>query len=211
MSILNRVLRHHIRNDLNLIEGNARILLDTGTDAPDHAREIRTVSGELLELSERARAVETALTVGSDQRSPVDVADVAREHVDRLRDEHPEVLFEAEFPDSAEALAHELLDDAVGEAIENAAEHNQGPLQRVRVEVVPDDDAVEIVVSDNGPVIPEDEVELVSTASEIRTLQSHGLGLWVVATAVYASGGELRVEEADPSGSVVRIRLDRPE
>lgn len=211
LSILNRVLRHHLRNDLNLIEGNARILLDTGTEGPDRAREIQSVSGELLELSERARAVETTLGVGTDQRSPVDVADVARAHVERVREEHPEVLFEASVPDSAEVLAHELIDDAVGEAIENAAEHNRGPLQQVHVEVTPGDESVEVVVSDNGPVIPEDEVELVSTASEIRTLQSHGLGLWVIATAVYASGGELRVEEADPSGSVVRIRLDRPD
>lgn len=209
LSVLNRVLRHHLRNDLNLVEGNARILLDTGTPDPDRAREIREVSGELLELSERARAVETALGVGTDRRSPVDVAALARSHVERSREEHPEVLFEASLPESTEALAHELLDDAVGEAIDNAAEHNRGPLQRVAVEVRTDDDAVEVVVSDNGPVIPDDELDLVGSASEIRTLQSHGLGLWVIAAAVYASGGELRVEEADPSGSVVRIRLDR--
>jgi len=59
-------------------------------------------------------------------------------------------------------------------------------------------------VGDDGPGIPDDRKE---TVFEPRTGTDHGFGLYLVRTLVVSYGGEIRVEDNEPRGSVFLVEL----
>jgi signal transduction histidine kinase len=68
-------------------------------------------------------------------------------------------------------------------------------------------DAVEIVVADDDPGIPEEEIEILERGEETGLEHTSGLGLWLVHWIVTESGGSVAFESSDTGGSVVRLRL----
>ncbi|MFC6730213.1 cache domain-containing protein, partial [Natronoarchaeum mannanilyticum] len=131
--VLNRLLRHNLRNSLNVIVGRAD-LIDADDDRDDgHAAEIRSAAEELLHLSGRARKTEALIT---DDRTgvgtPVDVADVVRERVAAFRTDHPDAAVEIEAPEAARASIGGELATVVDELLANTVDH-AGPAPNVRV------------------------------------------------------------------------------
>ena len=69
---------------------------------------------------------------------------------------------------------------------------------------------VVVLLRDNGPGIPEDEVETLEQGYETDLKHLSGLGLWLVYWIVDMSGGAIAFEPNDPRGSVVELRLQSP-
>jgi len=133
--VLNRLLRHNLRNSLNVIVGRAD-LIDADDDRDDtHAAEIRSAAEELLQLSGRARKTEALITddetgVGT----PVDVADVVRERVAAFRRNNPDATVDIEAPETAHASIGGEFATVVDELLANTVDH-AGPAPSVRVSV----------------------------------------------------------------------------
>jgi len=133
LRVLNRVLRHNLRNEMNVIVGNADIVAEAveacdalGTDADAEAdvrsrvREITDTATDVAEIGERVRQLERALDrsgVGS-----VDATDLVTAVVERYRD-HPAATVETDLPDGLEVRGGDLLSVAVDDLVENAVEH----------------------------------------------------------------------------------------
>jgi PAS domain S-box-containing protein len=209
LQVLNRVLRHNLRNDMNVISGYAELLAD---EVDDHlveaTRAITEKAGEVAGLSEKARMVETTLDDGEEHRETVDVTDL----IEAVTDEYEDVTFSFDLPERTPVDAHHLLVRALDNVVENAVEHgSQGPdSSSVTVEVTPDDESgfVDVSVRDDGPGIPAAEREVLTGEREISQLDhGSGLGLWLVNWIVTASGGGVEFGENDPRGSVVTLRL----
>ena len=209
--VLNRLLRHDLRNDaavLRLLADNLEHELGEAGDV--FAEPIRKKTGEIVKLSKAARRVED-LDGGTTGR-PIDVAGVVRDQVNTVRSTHPEVDIETDLPDRAFVRADGLLRPVIDNVVENAIEHNdRSPKLRISVRG-PDrvGGRVEFEVADNGPGIPDATVRLLSRggSSEVKDASfDSGLGLWLVKWFVDTCDGELTVEENDPRGTVVRIAL----
>lgn len=211
--VLNRLLRHDLRNDAAVLLLLADNLEDEfGAAGDEFAEPIREKTGEIVELSEAARRVDDLDRDTTNQ--PVDVADIVREQVKTVRSTHPTVDIETDVPEEAWVRADDVLRSVIDNVVENAIEHNdRSPEVRVSVRT-PDgfDDRVEVVVADNGPGIPDATAEALSRR---RTSEPHdathqtGLGLWLVRWFVDTCDGELTIEDNDPRGTVVRIALPR--
>lgn len=78
LTVLNRVLRHDIRNDVNVIHGNANRILDE-TDAEEPAAAIKSKAMRLNRLSESAREIESLLGGEELPTEPIDVASLLQE------------------------------------------------------------------------------------------------------------------------------------
>lgn len=213
LSVLNRVLRHDIRNSANVIQGYAELLTDDPEDPTKQARKIRDQSTTLVEMGEQARDIERILQEDAPDTETVDIVsliETSREHITR---EYPHAVVDVSLPEELVISAHPLVDSALGNVIENAVEHNDKATPRVTIEsadVLRDGtEFVEIRIADNGPGIPASEREILERGYETQLEHTNGLGLWLVYWIVMRSGGEIRFEENDPEGSVVCLQFER--
>ncbi len=208
LEVLNRVLRHNLRNDMTLILGLTTELERT-TGGDDDVRLIRERSERLVSLAEKARAADRSFADG--EVRTIDVADVVRHEVEDIERRFPDVTVTVDIPDECRAVAHDSIDLAIANLLENAIEHTRLDEPHVSITVTSGrDGVVELSVADDGPGIPTHERRVVSVGRETTMEHGSGLGLWIVRWAVFRSGGELAFDESEGGGSVVTISLDSP-
>ena len=203
LTVLNRILRHNVRNNLDA----ALAYADRVTD--DEMREGITENvRETLELASKARDAEEVMNSVTDAPEPVRLADVAATVADQFRAGAYAGTVSVTSIDDPVVQSHpSVVRRVLVELVENAFVHSDGA---VAVEVVvrdcPDEWA-EVVVADDGPGIPEEERAVLASGTETQLEHGHGIGLWFVTWAVTQLGGTVEFEENDPSGSVVAVRL----
>lgn len=208
-TVLHRVLRHNIRNEMNVILGYAEgIETDAAGRPADDAGRIRESAETVTALSRTAKRIETALAAET-SLEPVEVAAVVRECARRLRARYPTAEIEVSDPDEAWGVAAESLDVVVETVLENAIQYAGDDPVVIEVErPTRSADPVRIHVSDRGPGFPEMERAVFSDGGGETPLDhSSGLGLWFVRWAVDTYGGSVTLAENDPSGSVITIDL----
>ncbi|WP_121820601.1 PAS domain S-box protein [Halostella salina] len=210
VEVLNRVLRHDLRNGMNVVKGYAETLRDAVPPARERAVEaIEERATELSELAEKTRTVQRTLA-DDREAGPVDAAEAVRDAVDGVGREHPDADVTWSVPDSAPVQADDLFGTAVRQLVENAVVHNDRSPPSVRVEVDDDGETVVVTVRDDGPGIPTMERELLVEDREITQLRhASGLGLWLVNWVAERADGDLSFAENDPRGTVVTLRVPR--
>ena len=214
VQVLNRVLRHDLRNGMNIVKGAAEQLLDTSGEelTAEYAGTIVDRADELLALVERTRATERALDREDSSGRPLDLVDLVERSAETLAAEYPDARLDVSVPSRAVVVGNGLLELAVVDLIENAIVHNDRPNPDVSVSLSTADreDAYVLRVEDDGPGIPEDERQLFAEDREITQLRhASGIGLWLIKWAVTHAGGNLDIEPADPRGTVFTIFLPR--
>lgn len=212
LSVLNRILRHDIRNGANVISGRAELISQNGRVDSEHVDVIRDRADALAALGEHARSIERVLREDSTERRVVDLTAVVESVGDRVKRSYDAVETEVAMPDRAHVLAHPLVDLAVEHVVENAVEHSDCDAPHVEIRVARltrDGEAfVEARVADDGPGIPEAEVNVLERGYETPLEHGSGLGLWIVYWIVTESGGEVSFGENEPRGSVVTLRFE---
>ena len=202
LSVLNRVLRHNVRNKLDVILAHAERIEDEA-----HGTPIRDSAAELASVSRKAREAEAVMTHGSDSPSTIDLAAVAREVVTDARQEYPESSISLDAPDDVRLVSHRtIVRRLVAELVENAVVHSDDP---ARAEVVVDataDGTPLLRVSDDGPGIPDRERDLLTDAGETQREHGLGVGLWFVNWATSQLGAELEFER-DDRGTTATVRF----
>lgn len=206
--ILTRVLRHNIRNDLNVVLGHAQRLEEESEGDTEGLSKIVENAKAIAETSETAREL-AALIERSESPSRQDVATIAELVVDEARDRFPDTTFVLDAPDGCVAYASSELQRAVTELVENAAEHNGSEDPQVRL-TVEQDETIRLVVEDNGQGIPENE--LVPLREDEETALKHGssVDLWLVDLIVDQSSGSIHFD-SDESGTRIELELPREE
>jgi PAS domain S-box-containing protein len=213
LEMLNRIVRHDIRNDLSVLLGWADVLEeyvdDEGTEYLDKMRN----SGEhVVELTKIARDyVETVVADEDLTVEPTPIADVLETELALREESHPnaEFVVDGSLPD-VEVAANEVLGSVFRNLLNNAVQHNDAETPVVEVSCEVRDDDVTVRIADNGPGIPDERKERIFGKGE-KGLDSPGtgIGLYLVHTLVSQYGGEVRVEDADPTGSVFVVRLPK--
>lgn len=213
VEILNRVLRHDLRNGMNIVDGCAEMLGEAVDDEhAEYAAAIQDRADDLIDLAEKTRAVEHTLERTSGGAGPVDVSAIVERTLSQFECEYPCVELERSVPDDVFARADEYLEMAVTQLLENAAEHHDKPVPTVEVTLRDrvDEGVVVLSVSDDGPGVPDEERELLEEEREITQLRhASGLGLWLVDWVVTQSGGQLTFSDNEPRGSIVTLEVPR--
>lgn len=208
LTVLNRVLRHNIRNDVNVVMGHLEALAaDRRADDP-HVAAMRRRLSSIVDLSDAARQLERLQNADpAASRTHFDLSTLVAERADDLRTARPDAAVSVETPVEVEVAAHELLPYALDNLLENAAEHNDSPSPRVRATVRRERDRALVTIADDGPGMPPHEREVLTRSTETKLTHSTGIGLWLVRWIVRTSGGELCVAESDLGGTAVTVAL----
>lgn len=214
LEVANRVLRHNLRNDMNLVQGIAdRIESGESTDIEADARLIRQRADRVVELGEKARVMtRTDPTSGASGRT-LDLTGPALQVLETFEAREPTVRFKHAFPDSMPAVVTDesALVMALGELVENAIEHNDSPTPLVRFEGERRRNSVSLRVVDNGPGVPDAEREVLHSGTETPLHHGGGMGLWLAYWSTQAAGGELTIEQCTEAGSIIELRFPTPD
>jgi PAS domain S-box-containing protein len=213
VEILNRVLRHDLRNGMNIIKGSAEMLRDAVSDttAVGYADQVIGRADDLLGLAEKTRAVERTLDRDSEATGPVSVRESVETSAARIRKEYPGAHIDLSVTADVAVRADDMLRTAIYHVMENAVEHNDSAEPHVTVcaDYAGDRrDMLRLKVADDGPGIPETERELIGEEREITQLRhASGLGLWLVDWVVGQSGGSITFDANEPRGTVVTLSV----
>ncbi|MFP8888858.1 cache domain-containing protein [Natrialbaceae archaeon A-CW2] len=207
----NRILRHNLRNELNVIEGHAA-QLEATTEGKDceAARTIQRATTDLLELADRARTTERLLERSVTDREPIDIVGTLEESIERLHDEYPDVEVHLDAPKTASVVGGPELVVAFDELLENVGQH-AGETARVDISVHTEADTVRVLIADDGPGIPAATIERISGSTEISPVNhARGIGLWLVDWTVSLYDGSLEfLTDESGTGTVVELTFER--
>jgi K+-sensing histidine kinase KdpD len=106
---------------------------------------------------------------------------------------------------------HPTFHLAVLEALENAIEH-RGSTDEFAITLTAErrDGEVTLIITDSGPGIPQDEIDVLSAGTETNLQHGSGIGLWLMRWIVDRSNGTLTAERGDV-GTRIRFRLNSAE
>ena len=213
LDVLNRVLRHNLRNALNVIDGNAAMLNAAIEDDElrSHVERIERRVSNLEALSEKAVTVRSLFDQGRSTTTACDVQALLIRVSNELEECHPDARVVVDAPEeSLYVNADVRLKMALAELVNNAVVHNNQSTPEVTLttETVTRDgeQAVEIVITDNGPGIPKHERKAIESGEETPLQHGTGLGLWLVYWAMSLLGGDIHIDDADP-GTRIALRL----
>ncbi len=202
LGVLNRVLRHNIRTETNLISGYADML----DDAEGWAAMIKEHANAINQLGEKAREIADMFEQEGEPAEATSLEELLSQAVRSVRSEHPEVTIDYE-PPSEDVDVAGVLASVFSNVIENAAEHNTNPNPRVDVRVDPEGDIARVSVADNGPGIHEYERAVLERGRETSLEHGSGLGLWLIKWGATIAGCEVTFSENDPTGSIVTVEV----
>ncbi|MFC7072593.1 ATP-binding protein [Halovenus rubra] len=212
ISVLNRLLRHNLRNSLTSILLYTQSVSDDVP--PEHETEfekIVTTSERLLRKVKKSKYLEQIVGTDPENLSSVDVGMVVKESVKYHRDEYPEATISATLSFKTYAKVGNGMDFVINNLIENAIEHNDSrePHVDIRLHTVSDEDVtwVELIVEDNGPGIPDSEIAVLDRGEETALEHGSGVGLWLVKWLVDHVEGELQFTSVEPRGTRVTVRF----
>lgn len=208
-TVLNRVLRHNLRNDLSVIRGHTQLMADAldaaaGDDSFGETA-LRNID-DLIELGHKARELEQVIDETAD-RQPTDIADLVDYVVRRVAKSHPNAKIAVDCEADVSVAVLGSFERAILEVVENAAKHcGESPTVTVTVDALPN--AVEIHVADDGPGLSEQERAVLREGAETPLVHGSGLGLWLVHWIVDSHDGSVEATVTE-TGTTMTISIPR--
>ncbi|WP_302083226.1 PAS domain-containing protein [Salinibaculum rarum] len=214
LDVLNRVLRHNLRNSLSVISGHAEMLYEDDMDSEAREASIKAIQRQAEAMQEIAEKTAYLREIWdpTDQQTWENLDLEAL--VERYQREYSNAVFAVETDIQSDILVRNaaLFEQALSEAVENAVVHtNQTPPEvTITASQSSDGDQVHISITDNGPGIPDLEQHVIEAGEETTLSHGLGIGIWLMEWVTTTLGGELTITENDPRGSVVQFELPRP-
>lgn len=210
LDALQRVLRHNLRNDLNVITGKATSIAETAAaeETREAARSIMKMADGLERLTEEAKTIQRILDDDTPLR-PVDLSSAVDTVVDEYREQFPLATISCETPTAASVRADAKVRLIVTHLLDNAIRHNDSETVHVNVAVTQlSGSTIELSIADNGPGIPQTEREIITGETTTSPLKhGSGLGLWLVRWLVDRYGSTLEIKTPAEGGTIVRVRF----
>jgi signal transduction histidine kinase len=218
LRLINRVLRHDIKNSIMVIESRAEFLGDDleGTTATgavdDRAGEfLDTIVAQAEEIErevERTGAVIETITDEDPDLQPTDLGAAIESQVAMLRDSFDvEARVEGLDDGAPNVLANQVLPDVLGNVLTNAVVHHGGDDPTVEMQVSADAETVTVRIADDGRGIPDGRKSEVFHRGE--SSGDGGFGLFFVDRMMQQYGGDVRVEDADLGGAAFVFEFRR--
>jgi PAS domain S-box-containing protein len=204
MGMMQRVMRHNMRNDLSEMRGYAG-LLHEATDPDRRAEYLGVINGVLDKwegMTEKMRVIRKLLRTQPTRGSGRDATDLLEDAITEARNDLPEVSIETDVAVDDSVTVSVELREAVRELILNAGQASDHPVE-VRASES-GENGIEVAVSDDGSGMPDVEAEVLKSGDVTALSHGEGLGLWLVRTVVDRVGGDVSVESS-PEGTTVTL------
>ncbi|QAU14528.1 PAS domain S-box protein (plasmid) [Halorubrum sp. BOL3-1] len=210
LETIDRMLRHNLRNDMNVIQGHAELIhSETSGDVAQSAAKIGDVSYGLMETAEKEREI-TEILLEDPIQEEITIKPVLQRVASTVKSDHSEATITVECPEDVTVRATTQFEEALLELVENGIIHDDSDSPDVAITVTRSDEKTYIDIADTGPPIPEIEQNVLDEkAEQTPVYHGTGLGLWLVKLITTRSGGTITVNENTPTGNIVRITFQQ--
>jgi PAS domain S-box-containing protein len=212
LDILNQVLRHDVRNDLQLVLSYVELLADhVEEDGSEYLETVSESANHAIELTRTARDLAEVMRQSDVENEPVSLSTTIEQVLEQIRSAYPDaaVRVDGSIPQVA-VVGNKMLPSVFRNLVKNGIQHNDtdSPEVTISATVRDEEDIVEVRVADNGPGIPDPQKEAVFGKGE-KGLESEGtgVGLYLVQELVDSYGGEVRIADNEPTGTVFVVQL----
>lgn len=208
LQLFDRVLRHNLRNDLNVIRGSAdTIKAKSGAETAWLASKITETSNKLLDTAHKQRKIMQLLRK---KPNPVQInlGSAVQEIVTDMEENYPQSTINIDCPNDTFVTVSKQFSSIIREAIQNSIIHDNSEPSEVNVSVVEEDEQTCVRISDNGPPIAKmDRMILSDTEDQTPLYHGSGLGLWLIKSIVDRSGGTVSFIKPSAQGNTLEIKL----
>jgi len=214
LETLNEVLRHDIRNDLQLIEAYAEMLEDHVDDeGREQLKKVQQSTDNAISLTKTAGDLANVLLrpEGDAHIGSVSVKPILSAEFEEVRDMNPEATMTiTDSLPAVDVVAGELLSSVFRNLLKNAIQHNDKDHVEIDVSVEVDDETAVVRVADNGPGVRDElKADIFGKGNKGLDSAGTGIGLYLVQTLLDGYGGSVHVEDNDPEGAVFVVELQR--
>lgn len=208
-------IAHEIRNPLAAISHAAQLLAEDEDMPEADARLVNIIHNQSRRMND---IVENILQLSRREKSRPDILDlkawlidITNEFTSALPDMTIDLTTEFESEDVLVLFDRSQLHQAIWKLMENALQHagqeNQKPRVKIRVEHLPETGYCIVTVEDNGPGIPEQQIEHIFEPFYTTHQQGSGLGLYIARQLCEVNQAELTVDSSPGKGTRFNIRL----
>lgn len=211
--VLNRLLRHDLRNELNVAYGNlqnAQSRIDDETIA-DYLDQVHGALTRLISKSERAHNLGELLEGTYEASNHLVRLDyVLHEALVETIEAFDEAKFRFETFPEVQVVADNLLATVFTAVLENGVVHNNATTPVVDIEVEEHETEVVVTIVDNGPGVPQEQEDLIFGREELDQLHhGRGISLFFADNVIDSYKGDIWVEPEQTDGATFKIRLDK--
>lgn len=213
-TVLHRLFRHDIRNEMNVIKGNVDLVRHAPADYPagDHLDVASERADTVLEISEKLKILDQYEIEGEGIEETVDITRVVGTELDQLAAAHPEAMIDTDMPPRAMFVGDCSLAYIFQELFGNAAEHFDGPVAdlELSVEVEKRRGRVAVSIQDNGPGISEGDVMALDEGKESSLVHLSGVGLWIAHWLTDRANATMAIEGDAERGTSIDLEFTKP-
>lgn len=211
LEVLNQVLRHDIRNDLQMVTAYAD-MLEASIDDEEGKKHLETINqfaDDAIGLTDTAGDLADVMLQPHVENDPIRLDSVIEEELAEVRkaNTNVKIRLDGSLPNT-EVRANSLLNSVIRNLLTNAIRHNDKDKPEIVLSVEECDDTVRVRVADNGQGVSDAQKDDIFGQGE-KGLESPGtgIGLYLVDSLVESFGGEVWVEDNEPEGAVFVVEL----
>ncbi|EKD33000.1 MAG: PAS/PAC sensor signal transduction histidine kinase [uncultured bacterium] len=198
LRVVNRILRHDVRNQLTRIEYAVELLPNGESD--ENCLEIKKSAKRGNELINQMRELEILVEAGGSLK-PISVRKIVEESAGAYK-------IPISIDGDAIVYADQALFSVIDNLIRNAIEHGKAKIIKVITTV--EKKYTKVSVIDDGLGVPEEIKDRMFEESETNDPLWHtGLGLYIARQSMDRYGGDVTFESNKPNGSIFTLRFPK--
>ncbi|WP_169051764.1 sensor histidine kinase [Halorhabdus amylolytica] len=206
VNVLNRLLRHNLSNTVTTILGNAEYAAASARDEEVRER-LDVIEENAATMMDKQEKLYRVLRTFERERYACESLDtLLKDVVETVRTSYPKSDVAVDLPEASLSFeGQERLRIALEELLTNAIVHD-GDAPTVTVAAGVADGTAQITVDDDGPGIPDHELEPITNGEETQLSHGSGVGLWLVSWIVHSLDGAVDFETGE-NGTTVSLTI----
>lgn len=210
LTLLNRVLRHHVLNGMAVVAGHAES--GKARADPELRSELDVITDRVEDVVAFVENVRVFIDrIAGEGDRPLEAMDLARaleDGLDAARGGRSTTIA-GQVPGDVYVMADELLPKAFEPLLANVLDHEEGN-EQVAVSVDTGTDTVTVAIEDDGGSVPREAgADPFEWDPWHSSNPAGGVDLSLAATIVEQYGGSIRAETDEPGKAVFRVELPR--
>ena len=181
-NIFGRILRHNIKNELNIIQGRTKLIdSESDSDLTRHTDSVLKSSSSLIEISNKSQIIEDIIH-DMEEYSEFKISNILYDCIGEFKNRYDGVDIIYNETNDFNFQAHPRFPHVIKEIVENGIQHNSSNIKKIKIETIIDDkDNKQVIITDNGDGIDDTELKPIFDSNQETQLE-HGssVGLWLV-------------------------------
>lgn len=206
--LLNQIIRHDIRNEMNLGLDIIRNASRRMEDPPEAFEQLTGVMERVVDLTETSRDMTAVIgeLAGNPERIAMKPCLQREITTASMIDEDARISVDGEIPE-VDVYTTGLLSAVFRNVLHNAVQHNDADQPTIEIRCDQLDSMVVVHIADNGPGVPDKDKERIFESGEALSSNGTGFGLALIETLLRYYDGNIFITDNDPRGSLFSITL----